>query len=50
MIILTDREVNEALKKAHAEQDKIIQKAKEKNGPKTSRTSYLKDERADETI
>lgn len=50
MIELTDEAVYEALRMAKADQDKIIQKAKEENGSKTSRVSNLTDERANEAI
>lgn len=51
MIILTKEMIFKAMLEAKADQDEIIKKAKEMgNGPKTSRTSDLKDERANETI
>lgn len=51
MIELTEDIVYEAMRRAKIDQDKIIGKAKEiKNGSKTSRTSNLKDERANEAI
>lgn len=51
MIKLTEELVYEALRRAKIDQDKIIEKAKEKdNGPKTPRTGNLSDERTDETI
>lgn len=51
MIELTEEMVYEALRRAKIDQDKIIKKAKDtENGPKTSGTSNLSDERTDETI
>ena len=50
MIELTEEMVYEALRRAKIDQDKIISKAKEKNGPKTPRISNLSDERTYETI
>ncbi len=51
MIELTEELVYEAMRRAKIDQDKIIEKAKEiENGSKTSRTSNLKDERANEAI
>lgn len=51
MIELTEELVYEAMRLAKRDQDKIIEKAKEiENGPKTPRTSNLKNERVDETI
>ena len=50
MIELTEEIVYEAMRRAKIDQDKVILKAKEKNGPKTPRTGDLKVKRADETI
>ena len=50
MIELTEELVYKALKLAKADQDKIIEKAKIENGPKTPRISNLSDERANEAI
>lgn len=51
MIELTEELVYKAMKLAKRDQDEIVKKAKEiGNGPKTSRTRNLKNERADETI
>lgn len=51
MIELTEELIYEAMRLAKIDQDKIIEKAKEiENGSKTSGTSNLKNERANEAI
>ena len=50
MIELTEGIVYEAMRRAKIDQDKVILKAKEKNGPKTPRTGDLKIKRANEAI
>lgn len=51
MIELTEDLVYETMMRAKADQDEIIEKAKEtENGPKTPRTGDLSDERADEAV
>lgn len=51
MIELTEDLVYEAMMRAKADQDEIIEKAKEiENGSKTPRTSGLSSERTDEAV